>query len=305
MSRVISVIRAGFASTDDSFRTWGSSISDMITASGCNKTSDTGQIDWVTVLKPVTTNTIAGYEIRKITNSTLGDLYVRIDYKTLGASNGNNATLQVTVGTGTDGAGAITEIIFPEINCLGANSITLRNDTTPYPSYCYYDSGTLLISLCPNKSDPYYSDLLVITRTNDADGAYNGKALMQITESGSTYTNIKFSYWSSSFGLVKNSLHVPSNLCYPYAASVPSIEYDGKGAVCVIEHMTPELNWHKGIVVLNAADASLGAVVSADVFGASHSYLSLGTSYKGVEASANNSPTTVATGALAFLWDES
>ena len=95
--------------TDDAtFRAWGKSISDCVKAAALTAHTDTGQIDWATVLRPAA-NTYAGYEIFKLTtdtqNSTLG-CYIKLEYGQ-GATLGY-AALRIQVGTGTNGAGTLT-----------------------------------------------------------------------------------------------------------------------------------------------------------------------------------------------------
>ena len=52
-----SVSRAGINDTDANFRLWGKAMSDQLGLSTWVKTTDTGQIDWATVVKPAAANT--------------------------------------------------------------------------------------------------------------------------------------------------------------------------------------------------------------------------------------------------------
>jgi hypothetical protein len=72
-----------FLADDATFRAWGSGIAAQIAAMGLVQTSDTGQINWVTVARPAL-NTIAGYEIWRFNDALQATkpVFIRIDYGT-------------------------------------------------------------------------------------------------------------------------------------------------------------------------------------------------------------------------------
>ena len=93
--------------TDAAFRTWGSAISSALTTIGLTNTSDTGQINWTTVTRP-TANTMAGYEIWRF-NDTLQStrpIFIKLEYGT--GSNVLYPHMVASIGTGSDGAGTLT-----------------------------------------------------------------------------------------------------------------------------------------------------------------------------------------------------
>lgn len=102
----------GSLTTDATFRAFMKDFSDSLKAAGATATSDTGQIDFTTVTKPANANTFVGYEVFKLTtdtkDSTLG-LRFKIEYGSGSAA--ANPALAITVGTGSDGAGAINGTI--------------------------------------------------------------------------------------------------------------------------------------------------------------------------------------------------
>lgn len=304
MTKISRGIPAGFTTTDASFRAWGSAISTLLDDVGLAKTADTGQINWTTVARPTATNTVAGYEIR-VHDSTLGDTYFKIEYRTAGSTTGANASLQVTIGTGSDGAGTITGVMFAAfLDLMESSSVTTaRNDTANATAYAYLDDGTVAWCLAPAKAVTYYSDLMIFARTSGADGAYNGDGAMVVNQYGANMPT-GFRYYSYELGVAKTvdtSMASPGNLTYPYYATQASLESSSAAAFHVIEHLTPTLNFHKNVVILNAADAALGAEVTASVLGASHTYLSFGSTYKGLDGDVMSGTST--RGALALLWD--
>lgn len=92
---------------DVPFRTWATEVSNSFAAVGLVQTADTGQINLTTETRPGS-NLTAGYQIWRF-NDTLQatkPIFIRIQYGT-----GSSATaprMQVIVGTGSDGAGNLT-----------------------------------------------------------------------------------------------------------------------------------------------------------------------------------------------------
>ena len=307
MSKVSVSAPAGYAANDISFRTWGLAISTLMDNAGLTKTADTGQIDWSTVLKPTAPNLLVGYEIRKLVNNTLDDIYFRIEYRSGQYSSGNNSFLRISCGFETDGAGNLSGGMpgNPGFDTIAQGSLA-RSTTTYYTSYCFVDEGTFILALNPanTTNTNYFNDLFIFARTSDSNGTYNNNGaliLHNATASSQTY----FRYWSMELNILASysgSFANPICAVYPYSTIQPSIEYNTNGVVFVMEHLTPTSNWHKNIVAVNAADAPGGAELSAIVLGEEHTYLSLGVQHIGMfgGANGNNSNTK---GSLAILWD--
>lgn len=127
--------------TDAGFRVCCTTLSNLLqTVNGSilTITTDTGQINLATVTKPGASNTKAGYQIYKFTDS-IGTLYIRIDYGT-----GGSATIfstWITVGTGTDGAGTITGTLSSVTQ--SAASAAPASTSTNYASYACCVNGAV------------------------------------------------------------------------------------------------------------------------------------------------------------------
>lgn len=117
MTKVTGTIDVSAFSTDAKFRTWGSTCSAALASAGLVQTSDTGQINWTTVTKPVAANTKAGYEIWRFNDSLQATkpIYIRFDYGSSGVASGNAPATWITVGTGSNGSGTITGPSIPVI----------------------------------------------------------------------------------------------------------------------------------------------------------------------------------------------
>jgi len=95
--------------TDANFRLWGKAISDQMAAGGWVKTTDTGQIDWATVLKPASPNVMQGYEIWRSNDASgsIVQMYLKIEYGS-STSNGTQPAMHSTAGFGSNGTGTLT-----------------------------------------------------------------------------------------------------------------------------------------------------------------------------------------------------
>lgn len=96
--------------TDAKFRTWVQAVHDAVAASGMIQTTDTGQINPVTVARPTAAVTLAGYEIWRFNDAlqNTAPIYVKLSYYTGNNASGNNPSTRVQVGRGSDGAGNLT-----------------------------------------------------------------------------------------------------------------------------------------------------------------------------------------------------
>ena len=96
-------------STDANFRAWITVITNIM-ATAWVQTSDTGQINLLTVTHPLSIGNVQGYQIWRMNDSlqSTTPCYLKLEY---GASTSSSATypgIWVSVGTGTDGAGNLT-----------------------------------------------------------------------------------------------------------------------------------------------------------------------------------------------------
>src|SRR5262245_52043536 len=95
--------------TDAHFRAWPQWIHDKLSAAGWVQTSDTGQIDLTTVVKPAAVSTSQGYEIWRMADSLQATfpVFMKLEYGS-GASSANNPQIWITLGTGSNGSGTLT-----------------------------------------------------------------------------------------------------------------------------------------------------------------------------------------------------
>ncbi len=115
---------APIQTTDAEFRAWGSALSAQLAAMGLIKHTDTGQIDWATVVRAAA-GASAGFEIWRF-NDTLqatAPVFIKLEYGS--GSVQNNPGFWITVGTATNGTGTLTGVVGTRTNFSGgANSAT-------------------------------------------------------------------------------------------------------------------------------------------------------------------------------------
>lgn len=184
-----------YSANDAEFRAWGSGISAQLSACfGWVQCADTGQIDWVTVLRPGLGNTKAGYEIWRFDDplQATAPVFLRIDFGT--GSNVTNARIWFTIGTGTDGAGTVDAGgIGPEYvgnashNAVGSCYFCGDKGRGVFATDATYPSGTMFFS---------------IERTKDANGAdtADGVLVTWATDNVGVATNWQQQYYQLGVG---------------------------------------------------------------------------------------------------------
>lgn len=178
--------------TDADFRNWGKPTSDALTAFQLTKTTDTGQIDWNTVLKPATANTYQGYEIRKFTDS-LQPVFFKIEYGAGGSA--TSPSLRFSFGTGSDGAGTITA---PVAVAAITNLIVNGGGSGTTPQSCYLSGSGSRFGLGMFVSAGVGFYICAGRSKNQISGQDTNEALLISRSAGNAgITNYYFNFTSS------------------------------------------------------------------------------------------------------------
>jgi hypothetical protein len=151
-------------STDAGFRAWASMVHNALAACGLVQTSDTGQINLATVSTPSSNSTYAGYEIWRFNDAEQADapIFFKIEYGRGGSNTQPN--WRWTVGTGSDGAGNIT-------NSPGAIATNASNPTAGTPEFhCCHVNGCLVLADLRSTSGLQVQMYAQIERLRDENG---------------------------------------------------------------------------------------------------------------------------------------
>ena len=170
--------------TDASFRAWGSAIASAIVAAGLVKTSDTGQINWSTVLKPSGAANFPGFEIYRFNDSLQSTypVFIKVQY---GSSTASNPGMRIGTGTITDGAGTLSGFTTAarDIFNTGA-SVAAWGSTTPANFWVNSDGSALMMGGYFNIVNLTSGGLFITERMRNWNGTPNGEGLYTIWQNG-------------------------------------------------------------------------------------------------------------------------
>ena len=194
-----------YTSGDASFRVWGSSWSASMQAAGLTKTSDTGQIDWATVLRPAAWN-MAGYEIFRLTTDSQHStfpLYIKIEYGAASFAYHPSWTFQT--GSTTSGAG----VLGGQLSTKRTFNPSATATTTAYPTYSSGGDGyfcTVAHWRPGTATTDGRNSIIVIERLRDNSGSTTANGVYSFV-AGDTGTSGIQEGWSQivrSSGLASN-----------------------------------------------------------------------------------------------------
>ena len=125
------------------FRLWVTNYRAALTAAGFVRTSDTGQIDPTTVALP-TSQTVGGYEIWRFNDAAQATypIFFKLEYG-MGYTSGTPG-FWLTVGTGSNGAGTITNIRIPRTSWYSNNYSATMGDCWVASGEGYLASGNFV-----------------------------------------------------------------------------------------------------------------------------------------------------------------
>jgi hypothetical protein len=159
------------------FRAYGTAISNAFANAGWVQTSDTGQIDWATVVANGTANATfsLGYQIWRMNDAlqNTAPVYVKLDWRTTYIN--NSPGLIFTIGAGSDGSGNLTGN--PSLNIAMRSSSA--SSANPWPAYFRGNPGDITICMWANSVN-VTAWVLNIERCKDAGGndTANGVAVV-------------------------------------------------------------------------------------------------------------------------------
>ena len=167
-------------STDADFRVWAKEFSDALLAIGLTKTSDTGQIDFLTAVRST-----GGYEIWRFNDTMQGTrpLFLKFKYRGRAAFTAD-PEMTLEVGTGSNGSGTITGVLFEEA-CLKDPANAPSGVAAP-SYFCYVDGFLGIVfktGVIPNTFATFVG--LFISRSVDDLGVANGDGVCVLSAGSS------------------------------------------------------------------------------------------------------------------------
>lgn len=211
-------------SSDANFRTWGSYIAARLLAVGLVQTSDTGQINWTTVLAPGAASTFMGYEIWRFADSLQASapVYIKVEYGS-STSAANNPGMRFSFGSGSNGSGTLTgnlstTYLAGATAVAGACSVVGSGSTNRFCiSYGFTTAGG-------------YGMFFGFERSKDAAGNDTVEAVLGVfnntTVSGSSTGQKFYPVWSTTLGDIGLTTATPAPALFP-----PSVATSGAQTV--------------------------------------------------------------------------
>jgi hypothetical protein len=284
------------SSTDANFRSWGSAISAALAATGWTATTDTGQINWTTVTTPAVA-TFAGYEVWKWsdTNQTACPVYMKIRY-----GNNANATkgpmIEVTVATGSDGAGNLTG------NSTGAIALVSTGDSLAGQGgvntfECDYTNaaGRFGMLLYRDLTAVNGAMFLSIERSCDNSGAYTASYVTVTANKVGGNCN-QWTLMAQGTGGVwrvnnnTNTMATGQICCASVSANTTATTFGTNTAFSPVFPLLGKIdNPCRNVGVVKTGDQSEGATFTVNLYGVSHTFLySKHANFAGFGASTGN-----------------
>jgi hypothetical protein len=286
-----------FANTTDAdFRAWGLEFSNALRACGLAVTTDTGQINWTTVLHPTVANTAAGYEVYKFTDALQATypIFVKVEYGTgpLVAQ----PDIWITIGTATNGAGTLSGSLMARtaLHVYDRASGGIRSTTTPYQSYFCFDGSYLgvvhkLEGVTAYNGGIWPNAAFMIGRPSDSSGNYIGGGYVFLKNTvayGTPQNNPWVMYcMNTTTGLSFTTTSYFSLAPYALSATaIPSGDIQVFPCFACLPLITP-VNWViQGLI----AETAQGATAHTAVVGATaQDYLMIGSGAMGAALPAN------------------
>lgn len=287
-------------STDAGFRAWGSELNAKLAAVGMVQTSDTGQINWTTVVRGVATNTSLGYEIWRLSGSAL---YFKIEY-------GTGSTIAVpsmwfTTGTGSNGSGTLTGTISTRTQA-GKVTTAPTSTSTNYQSYLCATADYFCLSWKLGSSGTANIPRCVLGAARTVDNTGTASTVGYIAVMSTTFTPLWYQCVATAAGVAQAAASNNNTLfLIPGIGAAISSSSDGAGdvqafvfwyAVYGSTPIQPLLHLAGAL----ATELAVGLTASMTLVGTSpHTYLSCGNTIVG-DAGNNVTPANLV---MLMLWE--
>lgn len=296
-------------STDANFRLWiAEIITALFTTVGLTQTSDTGQINTSTVVRPIVANTSAGYVIGRFNDSLQGTspIFFKLEFGSGGTAPGQ-PNIWVTTGTGSNGSGTLTGTLSTRFSIVGGvipttfpSQFRVFNSRYCYTSAMAFFGFTFKIGAI---GVPGNLATWLIGRTCDDSGSPTANAYMSITTgapnvAAATGTAQCYVYASSSFA----TLTAATSFAWPPFAvtDVSQVQSAGKLIPFQVFARDPGLCVFPQLGVLSLVDVNsiTPTILNIAMSGTTkHNMLSCGTAW----GAANFGP--VANGQLLMIYE--
>ncbi len=262
MSKYTSAPGAISHATDAAYRLWVADFHAAMLGCGMVQTSDTGQLNPLTIVRPVA-NTTNDYYVYAF-NDGLAPIIIKCLF-----GSGIAATspgLSIQVGVNTDGAGNIqlplrTAQLIQRGSAAGASS---------YTTYAYHEDGIFWIAFKLGSLLNSSQAGLAIIRSTDSAGTPNNEAFTLVCNQQSSGIN-NWSQYSIRVANAPQAAAVYAVWAADYSTQLPGnvtstlVGIDPQ--VMLVNHMTPRFTPMFGCFSYRMNEIAMGVVVPAEIVG--------------------------------------
>lgn len=170
------------------FQAWVTAFKAMLDAgTHLVQTGDTGQMNVATATAPVGANTKAGNLIYRFDDG-ISNVYIRFDFGSAAAA--ANPGIWITIGTGSNGSGTITGVVYNGGGATNANLQATASSSTLYDCFGSAGTGRFSFALFSGAATTTYTLAFSIERTKSSAGADTADGLLltfQAPSAANTY----------------------------------------------------------------------------------------------------------------------
>lgn len=278
-------------SSTANIRAYGAELNGWMKAVGLTQTTDTGQTDWTTVVIPGA-NTIYGIELWQFVD---GSLTFKWEWGTAGGNNTGSPQVYLTVGTGSDGAGNITGILFPRSQITVPNNSTIVGGARP-TYICHTADFFGMVYKINSSASGTSICAFAIEKMVDSTGAASGVGIVITYQNSSVLLScpgkraIRFDGTYDS-GVSTSFCAVPGNI------TTSSVGADRQ--VFLHAHVSPRVIFSNFMCSVISSELVLATTFNATLVGTTpRTYISI-TNGMGL----GNNASLTATWGLAMLWE--
>lgn len=285
--------------SDAAFRAWGLELQTKLLAAGLVQASDTGQINWTTVVRAAV-NADAGYAIYYLNDSLHGaaPIYIKFYYGTGG--NTEKPRIRVEVGPSTNGSGTVTGVAKTSTVDVTMSS-SIVSTTTAYQSFLCVTAGFFGIVhkyQAGNTLTPLFS--FAVSRSVDAAGVPTATSALVAfygTTSSSALSNQSLRFAATEKAFVFTTT---GRMALVPGGEINSlVGADTQAYLCWM--LTPQVQPVLPLCVNYLSEAVFGSTFSATLIGSTpHTYISMGPAFGKAWSSAS---TNDALFGLSMLWE--
>ena len=267
--------------SDAGFRTWGAEFHAQLVAIGLTQTSDTGQINWTTVVRPGV-GLAGGYEVWRF-NDTLQSttpVFIKLTFGTNGTA--NYPEIWIAIGNGSNGSGTLTGLTSSSCSC-GYSTAPLSTTLTYFSRFVYNPTlGFFGFSWKQNLGVNLvaYQSAFVF-RSCDSTGAATSTSVQLLTSDNTATSTGKYG--------VMQCLNYTTGLIYPPAVATQgqwwgchvfaqTLSQSGVNvALDPVFFLSPVLGVTQCLARALLSEVGVNALITASLVGSTpHNYIAIG-----------------------------